>query len=127
MPLGDRQAIVETAVDLQLGDRADADADADERDPQELTGQSRDRVLDAAAVVEPGLEQDAAGADGLGILGDQRTLLRGRGHREQRQESGERSAEPRKGECRSHRQKLRRLSTRIVTGPSLTSSTCIIA
>ena len=27
--LGDRQAVVEAAVDLQLGDRADADADAD--------------------------------------------------------------------------------------------------
>ena len=47
--LGDRQPVVEAAVDLELGDRADADADAEQRQPQQVAVQARSRVLDIAA------------------------------------------------------------------------------
>src|SRR5262245_18728923 len=71
------------------------------------------------AVVESPLDEDAAGADGFRIFGDERTLLGRRRHWQQQRDR-----------CRNERmshQNCRVLSTSTVTGPSLTSSTCIIA
>jgi hypothetical protein len=91
---------------------------------QKVPGEAGHRVVHVAAVIEAGLEQHPAGADRFRILGDQRALLR-RGGRWQQDEAEEGAG--RENEARSRHQNVRRLSTRIVTGPSFTSSTCIIA
>ena len=93
---------------------------------QQLSRKPRHRVLDAAPVVDAGFEQQAAGADRLGVFRDERPLLRG-GQRGQAGENGGEQQRAGHGRARGHSQNVRRLSTRMVTGPSLTSSTCIIA
>src|SRR5262245_1233414 len=111
--------IVESAIDLNLGDGTEADADADERKAEQVPFKPRGGVLNALTVVESGLDEHAAGADCLGILSDKRPLLRERQNRLQHERS-------QSEKDRSH-QNCRLLSTSTVTGPSLTSSTCIIA
>ena len=76
VPLGDRQPVVQPAVDLHLGDGADADACTEERHAQQIALQARCRIADIATVIEARFRENAAGADGLGIFGDERTLLR---------------------------------------------------
>ena len=79
LALLDRQALVERAVDLQLGDRAQADAHAERRRLEEVAGQARRGIEDVVRDVEAGLDQDAAAADRLGVLGHERALLGGGG------------------------------------------------
>ena len=50
--LRDVQALVEAAVDLDLGDRAEPDADADSRHRQPVAAQAADRIEDVALEVE---------------------------------------------------------------------------
>ena len=119
VPLGDRQPVVQPAVDLHFGDGAHADACAEERHAQQIALETRRRIADIAPVIEAGLRENATGADGLGIFGDERTLLGER--REWKQQERCRNQEP------SGHQNCRLLSTSIVTGPSFTSSTCIMA
>ena len=56
--------VVEAAVDLELGDRAEADADAERRQPQQiaLAGPETGYSL-VVRVVEAAFDQDAAGAN----------------------------------------------------------------
>ena len=73
----------EAAVDLQLGDRADADADADRRHPPaDCPSAPTPDTAESCAIVDAALDQHAAGADRLGIFGDERTLLGARPARE---------------------------------------------
>ena len=78
LALGDAQTIVRPPSICSLGDRADADADADEGNRRRCPSSPDTRDTHAAAVVEPALDQQPAGADRFRILGDERPLLRER-------------------------------------------------
>src|SRR5688500_4763779 len=119
-PAGNREVIVEAAVDLDLADVADAEADADRRETAEVAGQARRRVVDVGRIVEACFHQHASGADRFRVLGDERPLL-GEGA------DGNRTEQCCENENGSGHQGWRLLSMRMVTGPSLTSSTRIIA
>ena len=72
------ELLIEPAVDLDLGNRADADADADQRHREAgcragPTADTRRRARSRARS-----RQDAAGADRFGIFGCERPLLRER-------------------------------------------------
>ena len=70
------EPVVKTAVDLQFGDRADAEAHAERREPQQVPLQARRRIEDIVLLVEAAFEQHQSRADGLGIFGHERALLR---------------------------------------------------
>ena len=74
----DREPVVQPAVDLQFRDRADAEAHAERRHAQQIALQPGGRVEDLVQRIESALEQHQPRADGFGILGHQRPLLRGR-------------------------------------------------
>ena len=82
-------------------------------------------------VVDAGFDQDLAGADGFGIFSDEGSGLRERlGAPEQRADKRQQSKPfelHEKTPSANGSQKIRRLSIRMVTGPSLTNSTCIWA
>src|SRR4029078_2902019 len=78
LPMSDRQVIEESAVDLQFGYRAQADADADRWQPNEVPFEPRNRITDVMSGVEAAFDQHAACADWFGIFGYKRTLLRQR-------------------------------------------------
>ena len=56
VPLGDRQVVVEPAVDLDFGDRADAEADRRSAESAAGALQARRRIFDLARVVEARLD-----------------------------------------------------------------------
>ena len=91
----DSETVVEAAVDLNLGDRADAETDPDQMQSEEVALESRYRILDALAVVEAVFEQHPAGAYGLRIFRDERALLCACGHRQT-------TRERQKKDCSSH-------------------------
>ena len=72
----DRQVLEQPAIDLQFGDRADAEAEPERWHTPEIAYQSGYRVMSVVREIDAGLHQDAAGADGLGIFGNERALLR---------------------------------------------------
>src|SRR5262245_2947629 len=111
--------VVESAIDLNLRDRAEPHADTDERKSKQVSFQAGHRILDAAAVVQSSLDEQPAGTDRFRILSDQWALLC-----EQHRWLHYECSYPE--ESNSH-QNCRLLSTSTVTGPSLTNSTCIIA
>src|SRR5262245_2813350 len=133
-PFGDVQLVVQAAVDLELRNRADADADADRGDAPEIALQSRGRILQAVRGVDTALEQHSSRTNRLGVLCNQRTLLGGSPAREC-QYSEQRQQRDRQSHCFHSslmtdvcpRQNRLRLSSNSVTGPSLTSDTCIVA
>ena len=75
-PIGHGQPVVQAAVELQLRDRAQADADADERRAQQVARQARGGKQDVAPVVDTPFEQHATGTNRFGIFGHERPLLR---------------------------------------------------
>ena len=75
------QAIVEAAIDLKLGDRAQAEADTEGRQAQQVAFQSRHRIEDLPLDLEPALKQNQTGADRFGVFGHERALLRRRDRR----------------------------------------------
>jgi len=81
--MGDGEAIVDAAVDLQFSDRADAEAEAEHRQPQQVPLESRGGIEDVPSVVESAFEQDQARADDFGIFSDEGPLLRRGGRRHQ--------------------------------------------
>ena len=72
---------------LDLGDGAEPHTDTNQWKSQKVPFQTGRRVFDAAAVVEPGLEEQAAGADRFRIFSDERPLLRERQDRLQYERS----------------------------------------
>ena len=74
--VGDGQPLIGPDVHLDLGNRAHAQTDAEPRDREEVAAQAGHRIGHVALVVDAGLDQDATRADGFGIFGLQRTLLR---------------------------------------------------
>ena len=128
----DREAVAQAAVELDLRDRAHAEAEAERADAPQIAAQARGRIETSCAIVEAGLEQDVARRHGFRILGDERTRLR-----RTRADASARPAASTSGPraIQSHDDSpsmrlvrtARRLSSRIVTGPSLTSSTCMCA
>ena len=120
----DVQMLEEATVDLHLGDRADPGADAEGRNVGHVAFDSSGRVRLVLVELHAALNQHSTGANGLGVFGDERPLLR--------------AAERRKGKTDSEHERgtwsmvhevhqRRRLSSRIVTGPSFVRSTCICA
>ena len=67
--LGDAELLIHAPIDLDLGNRADAEADAERRHGEQVAAQSGHRQVDIALVVNAGFDQDAAGADRFGIFG----------------------------------------------------------
>ena len=74
----DRQAVVQPAVDLDLRDRADPDADAERGRAEQVALQPGRGEQHVAAVIESSLEQHQPRADDFGVFGHQRPLLRRR-------------------------------------------------
>ena len=112
--------VVKTAIDLYFRDGADPDAEAEQRYAQQVAFESRSRVFDVPRLVDPALDQHAPGTDRLRVFGHQRPLLcQGRGWKEN--ESAQDTKEI--TETRMRHQEWFALSMRMVTGPSLTSST----
>ena len=87
------ETVVQAAVDLQLGDRAEPEAQAKRGHPKQVTLQAGDRKENLLLQVEAAFEEDQPRADGFRIFGDERALLR-RGRRRQRQRENETSHEP---------------------------------
>src|SRR6186713_3286363 len=112
--------VVEPAVNLNLSDRAQANTDADERKAEQVPCKAGRWVLDAASVVESTLDEQASRADRFRVFSDERPLLR------EHQDWLQHNKRSHTQERMSH-QNCRLLSTSTVTGPSLTSSTCIMA
>jgi hypothetical protein len=61
---------------LNLGDRTDTDAEADDRKPEELALETGGRVFHIPRIIKARFGEHASGPDRLGILGRERTLLR---------------------------------------------------
>src|SRR5262245_58623254 len=61
--IGDAELLVERPVNLNLGNRADTKADAEGWYGQMVPAQARHREIRIAVVVEPGFDEDAAGAN----------------------------------------------------------------
>ena len=78
---GDVEPIVEAAVDLQLGDRAQPEAHAERREPQQVPFQPGRRIEDIVLLVEAAFDQHQSRANGFGIFGHERALLRSRTRR----------------------------------------------
>jgi len=85
---------MKAAVDLNLGNRTETDADT-ERQPQEVARQPRGGIVDAVAVIEAGLDEHASGANRFRIFSDERALLR---HGDAR----DAAEDCRNGECSYH-------------------------
>src|SRR5207247_927586 len=100
----------QTAVDLQLRDRTDADADADRRNPPEVAVEAGHGIVLVVRVVDAALDQHPSRAHRLRILGDKRPLLRLRCAQRQKAK-GKRQKQSYKS------QKRLRLSNSTVTGP----------
>ena len=66
MALADAEVVVEPAVDLQLRNGTEAEAEAEGRDPPQVALQPGHRIELIVGEVEPAFDQDAAGADGSG-------------------------------------------------------------
>src|SRR5438552_10196283 len=113
------------AVELELGDRADADAHAERGNAPQVPLQPRDRVFLILRVGNPAFDQHATRPNGLGILGHERPLLRrGRSAGQHSDQDAQRmSPSPHHATLQDDR----RLSRSSVTGPSLTTSICIDA
>jgi hypothetical protein len=75
-PRLDIQVLKDSAVELQLGDRAQAEADPERGHPDQIALQAGYRVQDVVLVVETALDEDEARTNRFRILGDQRALLR---------------------------------------------------
>ena len=116
------------AVDLQLGDRADPETDAERPHPQQVSREPGDRIEEVVLIVDAAFDQDEAGPTVSGS-----SVTSGRCCAEPEPAGGEQDDEGRADACRSverssgepvHRttagQNSRRLSSSIVTGPSLT-------
>ncbi len=123
--IGDLELLIQAPVELNLGDRADAEADPERRHGREVAAQARHRKVDVAVVVDARFDEGAAGADRFRIFGLQRTLLGERGTRTAQHRGQDENASSH-GVGDRH-QNVFLLSRRMVTGPSLTSATCIIA
>ena len=127
VPRRDGQPVPEPTVELDFSDRADAKAEPERADPHEVAGQTRGRKH-AAGVVEAGLDQDVAGGNRLRIFGHQGARLRAHRRRpswtirHQHTHVIHATASCPLLEPAPIRI-VRRLSMRIVTGPSLTSYT----
>jgi hypothetical protein len=74
--LADAEVVEEPAVDLQLRNGTDAEAEAKGRNPPQIPFQPGHRIELIVGEVEAAFDQDATRADGLGILRDERPLLR---------------------------------------------------
>ena len=123
------EAIVETTIDLEFGDRAEADAHADGRNAHQIAVEPRHRIVLVVREVEPAFEEDPARANRLGILGQQRTLLREAGEPATAPDKAraDDKARARKRDTNTPHQNCLLLSSSSVTGPSFTSDTCIMA
>jgi len=86
--LADAQAIVEAAVQLNFGNRTDAEADPDQGKAKQLPFEARHGILGLARIVQASLEQHSPGPNRLRILGCQRPLLRGRNAGGKQKENG---------------------------------------
>jgi hypothetical protein len=67
---------MKAAVELNLGDGTDTDADSTEGQSQEVAGQPRGGIVDTVAIVETSLDEDAPCADRFRVFSDERPLLR---------------------------------------------------
>src|SRR5262249_36170916 len=120
---------VEASINLNLGDGAHTDTESKRSDAKQISLESRRRKRRGAQKVETAFEEHETRGDCLRILGDHRPRLRRRLNREgQTDRRGDRCS----GKPGCHGPSLvvqnkRRLSRRIVTGPSFTSSTSMWA
>jgi hypothetical protein len=77
VPVGDRQRIERPTIDLELRNRADAEAEANCRDPPQIAFETGRGVLLVFREVDPGLDEQPAGANRFRVLSGQRPLLGG--------------------------------------------------
>src|ERR1043165_2581994 len=80
--------IAKAAVELDLGDRTDADAHTERTEAPQVAAQTRHRKNCVVSEVQTALEQEIAWRNGFGVLRDQRTGLRQGSRREQQEDSG---------------------------------------
>ena len=129
--IGDVKPLQKTPVELQLGVGADAHAHPDSGAVRGITGEPIGGIDLFLVELHPGFHENVVDAHRFRIFGDKRPLLR---HR-RRRHHGNCHREPDRSNqhvvlCQKGAEAIyhrRRLSSRIVTGPSFTSSTCMCA
>jgi hypothetical protein len=97
-----REAIVRPPSICSSAMGAEADAQADGRNPPQVAAQAGHGIVLIVRVVDATLDQDTTGADRLGIFGGQRTLL-GTGRPDERQQRDTDDANRRSSRLHVHR------------------------
>src|SRR6516225_1328842 len=76
MTLADAEGVEQAAVDPQLDNRSEPDAETDHRKPKEVPLEAGGRILLIVREIDAAIDEHTAPADGFRVLCDEGTLLR---------------------------------------------------